>query len=73
MSGNVDEWCYDYGVIVSTGEETDPLGPSSGSDRATRGGCFSGFAYISSVCRRYYEDPLLTDYSQGFRLVRSAN
>ena len=34
MSGNVGEWCYDTYSSVSTGEETDPLGSSSGSYRS---------------------------------------
>jgi formylglycine-generating enzyme len=37
MHGNVREWCSDYYGIYPTGTVTDPTGPASGSDRATRG------------------------------------
>ena len=45
MSGNVLEWCYDWYGSVSTGEEIDPLGSSSGSDRVARGGHGSSTSY----------------------------
>ena len=75
MSGNVSEWCYDwYSDSVSTGEETDPLGSSSGSLRVLRGGSWSDVAPYVYVCSR-----LSVAYTQwtgydflGFRLVRSA-
>ena len=74
MSGNVEEWCYDwYSSSVSTGEETDPLGSSSGSNRVRRGGSWSNYANSASVCYRNYSNPLNRYPALGFRLVRSAN
>ena len=71
MSGNVGEWCYDGLDSVSTGEETDPLGSSSGSYRVVRGGSWSFFyAYLASVCERLGYKPYERVRGLGFRVVR---
>lgn len=36
VAGNVSEWCWDYSGGISYGQ-TDPLGPSSGALRVTKG------------------------------------
>ena len=74
MSGNVREWCYDwYSTSVSTGEETDPLGSSSGSYRVERGGSWNDLAGDASVWFRNNVDrPSFESSRLGFRLVRSA-
>ena len=74
MSGNVWEWCYDWNsMIVSQGEETDPIGSSSGSSRVERGGSWSYDARNASVCSRYHKSPSYNYNNLGFRLARSAN
>ena len=73
MSGNVWEWCYDWHSSVSTGEETDPLGSSSGYYRVGRGGSWWDDASSASVCNRsLYGAPSGGNHILGFRLVRSA-
>lgn len=48
MSGNVEEWCCDWYGDYTSGAQTNPKGPESGSDRVYRGGsCLN----IASYCR----------------------
>ena len=82
MHGNVSEWCRDWwqqdlgGVAV-----IDPRGPSSGSYRVTRGGCWwggsdAGYAVeLRSAYRPYHFDsnstPGSADDTRGFRVMCS--
>jgi formylglycine-generating enzyme required for sulfatase activity len=69
MHGNVWEWCSDWKVDYPTGAVTDPTGPSSGSARVFRGGCWY---YTARHCRsapRYYAPG--SRNGLGFRLVLS--
>ncbi len=69
--GNVWEWCWDRYGEYSGGTVTDPVGPSSGSNRVSRGG---GWFYRARRCRsaaRDRYDPGSRDYDLGFRLFRS--
>lgn len=72
MSGNVYEWCEDWLGDYSSGSQTNPTGPSSGSRRVLRGG---NWIYSAVVCRvsarSSSNDP---DYGRnyyGFRLALS--
>ncbi|MBR4172521.1 MAG: SUMF1/EgtB/PvdO family nonheme iron enzyme [Kiritimatiellae bacterium] len=73
MHGNVHEWCADWFGEYPSDSVTDPTGPSSGSDRVLRGGCWLYDAL--NCCRpanRFGSDPGRRDSRIGFRLLCSA-
>ena len=69
MAGNVWEWCWDWYGGYSSGSQTDPRGPASGSYRVARGGCWYYNAYYCRAARRNYYSPTNRDYYLGFRSV----
>jgi formylglycine-generating enzyme required for sulfatase activity len=73
MHGNVWEWCSDWEGSYSAGAQTNPKGPSSGSDRVLRGGSWPWFAGTGlRNCRsaaRYGRPPSDYFFDVGFRLV----
>ena len=72
MMGNVLEWCGDGYSDYPTGSVTDPMGPSLGSNRVNRGGCWADYARrVRSASR----DGSVTGsryFAQGFRPVLSS-
>lgn len=69
MEGNVWEWCQDWMGPFQRNEAIDPSGPSSGSDRVQRGGCwYNEASYCRSACRNNWAtvDP----NALGFRPLR---
>ena len=68
MTGNVREWCEDWYGDYSSGSQTNPTGPSSGSSRVDRGG-WNGSASNCRVSRRFGNSPGYRYNHYGFRVV----
>ena len=69
MSGNVWEWCQDRYGSYSSSSQTNPSGPSSGSECVYRGG---GYNSNAKYCRVSYRDsnaPSYRCYDLGLRLA----
>ena len=72
MSGNVCEWCndwYDWKYYKSS-PQTNPQGPSSGSDRVYRGGSWDSSAGYCRVSYREDDEPSFRYIFLGLRLAR---
>ena len=69
MSGNVQEWCSDWFDDYSAGAQTNPQGPSSGSNRVLRGGSGGHGARYCRVSNRDGSFPGNSYYGVGLRLV----
>ena len=69
MSGNVWEWCQDRYGSYSSGSQTNPTGPSSGSFRVYRGGGWFSNARFCRVSVRDYYSPGVTTFNLGLRLA----
>ena len=69
MAGNVWEWCWDWYAEYPGGVVTDPRGPSSGSARLLRGGCWGNAAAGCRVASRDTLSPAPRYNCAGFRTV----
>lgn len=68
MCGNVSEWCQDWYGGYSSSAVTNPTGPTSGSNRVSRGGCWFEGAKGSRVAFRMNYAPSYSGSDRGFRL-----
>ena len=69
MSGNVYEWCQDWKGTYSSSAQTNPSGPSSGSNRVYRGGGWYCYARRCRSSLRFNYTPASRIDSFGFRLA----
>jgi formylglycine-generating enzyme required for sulfatase activity len=74
MLGNVWEWCQDRNGKYPAERVVDPSGPTEGSFRVIRGGCwFNPARLLRSACRNGYAPGVRFNNSLGFRLLSSAH
>ena len=69
MSGNVLEWCSDWFGNYSSGAQTNPTGPLSGSIRVFRGGCWGFGVWRCRSSFRYGYSPAYSYDILGLRLA----
>ncbi|MEM9985406.1 MAG: SUMF1/EgtB/PvdO family nonheme iron enzyme [Bacteroidota bacterium] len=70
LSGNVWEWCWDWGAGYPSEPQVDPIGPEGGSYRVYRGGSWFDDADFSRVAYRNFVYPDSRYVFIGFRLAR---
>jgi formylglycine-generating enzyme required for sulfatase activity len=68
MHGNVYEWCSDWFDKYPISAVIDPVGPSYGTKRAIRGGCFSNSASDCRASNRFRMPPSFSFPNLGFRV-----
>lgn len=72
MHGNVGEWVWDYYGEYPAEEQTDPVGPTSGTLRVYRGGGWNDFAKNMRSAYRATLEQNKGSFNIGIRLVRNA-
>ena len=71
MSGNVNEWCYDWSAAYPISPQTNPTGPESGTVRSIRGGGIGAAADGSlRTSWRYNAVPDESMNDVGFRVAK---
>ena len=69
MSGNVDEWVWDYFGYYTSEPQTNPTGPETGDGHVYRGGSWYGGASASRVSYRFYRPNTFQRGTLGMRLA----
>ena len=70
MSGNVDEWCWDWYSDTTPAGGTNPIGPADGTTRVYRGGDYGDPSYIITCANRRSMLPKYNDKTTGLRVVK---
>ena len=68
MTGNVMEWVSDWKGSYSSGAQTNPTGPDSGTYRVNRGGSYGNVERLSRTTNRNSIDPNMSSKTMGLRL-----
>lgn len=71
MHGNVWEWCWDWWAPYADAALVDPQGPSGGSHKAERGGCWETGPGMCRAAYRHNVEPDQKRSYLGFRIVRT--
>lgn len=70
MSGNLDEWCWDWYGEYPELDNQDPVGPASGVSKVSRGGSFFNRNTNCQTISRGSANPSVRGPETGFRIVR---
>ena len=71
LSGNTNEWNWDWSTGYPSGALTDYSGPSSGTYRVSHGGSMANPATNCTVAFRFGLYPYMRSNLSGFRVVRN--
>lgn len=69
MSGNVWELCADWKGDYSATEQTDPIGPATGTNRVGRGGAWDNVVWKCDNTYRAGKVPSIPEHNTGLRLA----
>jgi len=74
MQGNVWEWVQDWYGPFAKGNDTNPMGPESGTNRIFKGGSWLSWGFLRTELQPFYRDcrkPSFRHTDLGFRLART--